>query len=208
MKLRSDEMEYKSKNYDHLFGMNGFSRRLLENHFTLYRGYVDHTNELLAALSAMDKNAKSPKFEELKRRFGWEFNGMRLHELYFENLGGKDPLQTSPLHKATEKEFGSFSAWETDFRATGALRGIGWAILYRDTTGALINTWIDQHDCGHLTGCSPILVLDVFEHAFLLDYGLERGDYIKAFLKNVDWQIASDRYDTATQAKSVAAQVN
>jgi len=106
------------------------------------------------------------------------------------------------------RQFGSFSAWETDFRATGALRGIGWAIVYRDTTGALINMWIDQHDCGHLTGCSPILVLDVFEHAFLLDYGLERGKYIEAFMKNVDWEIASERYDTAKQTKSVVARVS
>ena len=201
-------MKYKSNNYAHLFGISGFSRQLLENHFTLYRSYVDHTNELLEALSGMDKNANVLEFAGLKRRLGWEFNGMRLHEYYFDNLGGKNPLKKSPLQKATEKEFGSFSAWETDFRATGALRGIGWAILYRDTTGALINMWIDQHDCGHLTGCSPILVLDVFEHAFLLDYGLERGEYIEAFMKNVDWEIASERYDSAEQTKSLVAPVS
>lgn len=198
-------MEYKSTHYDHLMGMNGFSTRLLENHFTLYQGYVDHTNELLEALSTMDKSAKAPEFAELKRRLGWEFNGMRLHEYYFENLGGRNPLKKSPLQTATEKEFGSFSSWEKDFRATGALRGIGWAVLYRDTTGALINTWIDQHDRGHLAGCSPILVLDVFEHAFLLDYGLDRGEYIAAFMKNVDWEIASERYDAAHQIKSVVS---
>lgn len=201
-------MEYKSSDYGHLFGMSGFSRQLLENHFALYQGYVDHTNELLKALSAMDKNAKSPEYAELKRRLGWEFNGMRLHELYFENLGGQNLLEKCPFQKATEKEFGSFSGWEADFTATGALRGIGWAILYRDTTGALINTWIDQHDSGHLTGCSPILVLDVFEHAFLLDYGMNRGEYIKAFMKNVNWKIISERYDAANQVKSVAARVS
>jgi superoxide dismutase, Fe-Mn family len=183
--------------------MSGFSRQSLENHFTLYNGYVDHTNELLEAISRMDKNAKVTEFAELKRRLGWEFNGMRLHEYYFDNLGGTDPLMDSPLQEAMENEFGSFSAWEMDFRATGALRGIGWAILYRDTAGALLNMWIDQHDSGHLTGCSPILVLDVFEHAFLIDYGLERGEYIEAFMRNVDWEIASERYDTAKQTKSV-----
>lgn len=197
-------MEYKANNYDHLFGISGFSRQSLENHFSLYQGYVDHTNELLKTLSEMDKDAKAPAFAELKRRLGWEFNGMRLHELYFENLGATNSLKKSPLQKATEQEFGSFAEWETDFKATGALRGIGWAILYRDTTGALINMWIDEHDCGHLTGCSPLLVLDVFEHAFLLDYGLERGKYIDAFLQNVDWEIVSERYDTAKQTRSVA----
>lgn len=197
-------MEYKSKNYDHLFEMSGFSRQLLENHFTLYEGYVDHTNQLLETLSRIKKDPKAPEFTELKRRFGWEFNGMRLHEYYFENLGGKNPLKKSPLQKAIEMEFGSFDAWKEDFKATGALRGIGWAIVYRDTTGTLLNTWIDEHDRGHLTGCSPILVLDVFEHAFLLDYGLKRAEYIDAFMQNVDWEIASERYDTARQSKSVA----
>jgi Fe-Mn family superoxide dismutase len=192
-------MKYKSHNYERLFGMGGFSRKLLESHFTLYQGYVDHTNELIETLSRMDKNAKSPEFAELKRRLGWEFNGMRLHELYFENLGGKESLKKSSLQEAFEKDFGGFAAWEKDFRATGALRGIGWAVLYRDTNGPLINTWIDQHDSGHLTGCSPILVLDVFEHAFMNDYGLVRGEYIEAFMKNLDWTVASERYDSAKQ---------
>jgi len=197
-------MNYKSNNYAHLFGMKGFSTQLLENHLTLYRGYVDHTNELLETLSGMAKNTKKPEYAELKRRLSWEFNGMRLHEYYFENLGGKNPLKNSPIQKAMENQFGSFSAWETDFKATGALRGIGWAILCHDTTGALINVWIDQHDCGHLIGCSPLLVLDVFEHAFLPDYGLERGEYIDAFMCNVDWEIISDRYNSLVVANSFA----
>jgi superoxide dismutase, Fe-Mn family len=199
-----NKMKYKSNNYAHLFGMKGFSTQLLENHFTLYQGYVDHTNGLLEALSGMDKSTKKAEYAELKRRLGWEFNGMRLHEYYFENLGGKNPLKNSLFQKAIENEFGSFAAWETDFKATGALRGIGWAILYRDATGALINAWIDQHDCGHLIGCSPLLVLDVFEHAFLPDYGLERGEYIDAFMNNVDWEIISERHDKLVLANSFA----
>jgi Fe-Mn family superoxide dismutase len=199
-----NKMKYKSNNYAHLFGMKGFSTQLLENHFTLYQGYVDHTNGLLEALSGMDKSTKKAEYAELKRRLGWEFNGMRLHEYYFENLGGKNSLKNSHLQKAMENQFGSFAAWETDFKATGALRGIGWAILYCDTTGALINAWIDQHDCGHLIGCSPLLVLDVFEHAFILDYGLERGEYIDAFMNNVDWKIISERHDKLVVANSFA----
>jgi Fe-Mn family superoxide dismutase len=200
-------MQYKSNNYAHLFGMSGFSTELLQHHFVLYQSYVEHANELPEALSTIDKNPNVPEFAELKRRLGWEFNGMRLHEYYFENLGGKNPLEDSPLLSAMEREFGGISPWEADFRATGALRGIGWAILYRDATGELINTWIDQHDTGHLAGCTPILVLDVFEHAYLLDYGLNRGDYISAFMKNVNWEIVSQRYDYARQSKSTEAPV-
>src|SRR3970040_563983 len=146
-------MKYKSNNYAHLFGISGFSRQLLENHFTLYRSYVDHTNELLEALSGMDKNAKVPEFAELKRRLGWEFNGMRLHEYYFENLGsngGKD----GKAGKKIAEGFGSYEAWEKDFKATGAMRGIGWVVLYQDpTANRLINFWINEHDVSHPAGC-------------------------------------------------------
>jgi Fe-Mn family superoxide dismutase len=114
---------------------------------------------------------------------------MRLHEYYFENLGGKGDLDKSgKLGKKLADEFGSYEDWEKDFRATAAMRGIGWTILYQDNlTGRLINQWINEHETGHLAGCAPILVLDVFEHAFMLDYGLKRPDYIEAFFKNINW---------------------
>lgn len=186
---------YKTKNYSHLIGMEGFSKPLLENHFTLYNGYVTNTNKLAAALAQMAKEEKTTEYAELKRRFGWEFNGMRLHELYFENLGGKKPLEKEgPLAKALIRQWGSIEAWENEFKATGALRGIGWAILYKDPrSGTLFNAWVGEHDVGHLAGCVPLLVLDVFEHAFMLDYGLKRGDYIAAFMRNIDWTAVSKR---------------
>jgi Fe-Mn family superoxide dismutase len=190
-------MTYAAKDYAQLIGMPGFGETLLKNHFTLYQGYVTNTNKLLDTLDQMLKEGKTatPEFAELKRRLGWEFNGMRLHELYFENLGGKTPLDAGgKLAKKLAEWFGSVQAWETEFKATGAMRGIGWAVLYQDSaSGRLINFWVNEHDVAHPAGCTPILIMDVFEHAFMLDYGLKRADYIEAFFKNIDWQAAESR---------------
>ena len=190
-------MTYSAKDYSNLIGMEGFSETLLKNHFTLYQGYVTNTNKLSNLLAAMLKEGKTgtPEYSELKRRFGFEFNGMRLHEYYFENLGGKTPLEkTSALTMELADAYGSYDAWEQDFRATGAIRGIGWVILYQDNvTGWFFNQWINEHEVGHAAGCQPILVMDVFEHAFMTDYGLKRADYIAAFFKNINWGVVAGR---------------
>jgi Fe-Mn family superoxide dismutase len=152
---------------------------------------------VLDTLDQMARDGKSalPEFAELKRRLGWEFNGMRLHEYYFENLGGKGGLEKNGrLAKKMAESFGSTEAWEKDFRATGAMRGIGWVVLYQDTaTGRLINFWVNEHDVSHPAGCAPLLIMDVFEHAFMLDYGLKRADYIEAFFKNINWATVESR---------------
>jgi Fe-Mn family superoxide dismutase len=190
-------MAYTAKDYSKLIGMEGFSNTLLNNHFTLYQGYVTNTNKLADTLATMLKDGKTatPEYAELKRRFGWEFNGMRLHELYFENLGGKSALvKSAVLGKMIAASFGGYEAWEQDFRATGAMRGIGWVVLYYDVPACrLFNQWINEHDVGHLAGCQPILVMDVFEHAYITDYGLKRADYIAAFFKNINWKAAESR---------------
>ena len=190
-------MSYAAKDYAKLIGMAGFSEALLKNHFTLYQGYVTNTNKVLDTLDQMAKEGKTtgPEFAELKRRLGWEFNGMRLHEYYFENLGGKGGIdKNGKLAAAMAASFGSVEAWEKDFRATGALRGIGWAVLYQDQSSArLMNLWINEHDVSHPAGCAPLLIMDVFEHAFMLDYGLKRADYIEAFFKNINWPAVDAR---------------
>jgi len=137
----------------------------------------------------------TPEYSELKRRMGFEWDGMRLHEYYFENLGGRGDLaQSAKLRDKVAQEFGSYEAWEADFRGTGAMRGIGWTILYQDTaTGRLINQWINEHETGHLAGCTPVLVMDVFEHAYMIDYGLKRADYIAAFFKNINREAVEGR---------------
>jgi superoxide dismutase, Fe-Mn family len=193
-------VEYLPKDYAYLYGMSGFSDSLLKMHFQLYLGYVKNTNLLLARLKELEMQDKDLTYDygALKRRLGWEWDGMRLHELYFENLGGDELLDKSdPLFQRIVKDFGSYEAWKKSFIATGLMRGIGWVILYRDPqTGRLYNTWINEHDVGHLAGGDPLLVMDVFEHAYITQYGLDRGKYITAFFDNIDWENVSKRYSS------------
>lgn len=183
---------YTAKNFDNLLGIAGFSDAMLKNHFTLYQGYVNNVNKLAELSQKVEVG--SLEGAELHRRFGWEYNGMVLHELYFENLiKGRDGACPALLAKVIAEKFGSYEVWEKDFRATAAMRGIGWVILYQDSDGRLFNVWINEHDVGHLVGCVPLLVMDVFEHAFMLDYGLKRADYINAFFKAINWEVVENR---------------
>jgi superoxide dismutase, Fe-Mn family len=188
---------YQAADFHTLLGMEGFSDTLLQNHFKLYQGYVKNTNLLLEKLTSMLKEGKTegPEYAELKRRFGFEFDGMRLHELYFGNLGGKKDLDpASPLYSELVRGFGSFAQWKKDFIATGLMRGIGWVVLYQDNqTGRLVNSWINEHETNHLAGCKPLLVMDVFEHAYMTDYQLDRAKYIEAFFKNLNWDAVTKR---------------
>jgi len=189
---------YTARDYSHLLGMSGFSDQLLKMHFQLYQGYVKNTNDLLDTLKSMlrDNKTKSYEYGALKRRLGWEFDGMRLHEYYFDNLGGKETLDTSTLfYQQLGKDFGSYENWKKDFIATGSIRGIGWVVLYKDPqTGRLMNMWINEHDLGHLAGGTPLLVMDVFEHAYMPQYGLDKAKYIDAFFDNIDWKVVVKRY--------------
>ncbi len=196
-------MAYAAKNFDHLLGTEGFSDNALRTHFTLYQGYVNNTNKLSEALAFLQKDGKAsaPEFAELKRRFGWEFNGMRLHEYYFGAMGkgGAKPEGSSSLMSGIISDFGSYENWEADFRATASSRGIGWAILCLDSQERrLLNIWVNEHDAGHLAGAIPLLNIDVFEHAFMLDYGTKRADYISAFMKAIDWGVVQKRHEDAT----------
>lgn len=186
---------YEPKDFKHLLGMEGMSDALLSNHFTLYEGYVKNTN--MVAEMLVSKELGTPEYAELKRRFGWEWNGMRLHELYFGNLTktSRPAVQDeSILAGSIQQSFGGFDAWKKDFIGTGTMRGIGWVILAKDgETGMLFNTWIDEHSTGNLAGATPLLVMDVFEHAFMLDYGLKRADYIETFFRSIDWDVVEGR---------------
>lgn len=193
---------YEAKKFDHLIGMPGFSEQLLKNHFKLYQGYVKNTSALVDKLEGLsrEKKADTLEFAELQRRLGWEFNGMRLHELYFGNMS-KAPV---PLASAKDfqtrvaKQYGSWDAFVADFKTVGKMRGIGWAITVWDPVSKeFFNIWITEHDVGHFAGCTPLLVMDVFEHAFLTDYGLKRADYIKAFFKAIDWEAVAKRFESA-----------
>lgn len=190
--------DYKAKTYNNLLGMPGFNDELLKMHFKLYEGYVKNTNLLLNNLKdyAMKTPLDAYSYGALQRRLGWEFDGMRLHEFYFENLGGKSPVdKSSALYVAIADQFGSFDAWKKAFTDIAMMRGIGWVILCKDPqTGRLMNVWIAEHDLGHLAGAAPLLVLDVWEHAYLTQFGLDRAGYVSTFFKNIDWNAVQGRF--------------
>jgi len=197
--VKSDfkEAEYVAKDYSRLIGMQGFNDELLKMHFSLYQGYVKNTNLIIKELSDFRTTelTRSYEYGAVKRRFGWEYDGMRLHEYYFDNLGGKGDSSMAPdLMASLIKQYGSYEAWMKDFISTGMMRGIGWAILYRDNNnGKLFNVWINEHDLGHLASATILLVMDVFEHAYITQYGLDREKYITAFFSNIDWSVVSKR---------------
>lgn len=192
---------YNTADFSPLLGMEGFSDTLLRNHFTLYEGYVKNTNLLLEKLNTYTSPA--PEWVEIKRRFGWEFNGMRLHELYFGNLTKEKKKlgQDSPLHKKIAEDFSSGEKLLENFVQTAGTRGIGWVVMYYDKKAdQLFNVWVDDHATNHLSGCAPLLVMDMWEHAFMIDYGLKKPDYVEAFIKNIDWEEAEKRYETACRS--------
>ena len=174
-------MNYKVKENLKPTGLVGISDDQINDHWKLYEGYVKQVNSV----------------GDEKHRYGFEYNGMVLHEYYFENLiaGGKE-LSSGELKKAIEDRWGSFEGWKEDFIKTGKSRGIGWAILYKDpTTGSLSNHFVREHQNGHVAGFKPLLVMDVWEHAYMVDHNAGgRGDYIDAFMGNVNWEVIESRF--------------
>ena len=198
---------YKPRQFN-LGKLQGISEKTVEMHFKLYEGYVKSVNELnekigkTLADGQVDKE-EFPAYSELTRRLGFEYNGMVLHEYYFENLKSGGPGNPGKAFvSAAESTFGSYDLWKTDFASVGKMRGVGWAICYQDPkSGAISNHWITLHETGNVTGFNPILVMDVWEHAFILDYApADRPKYIDAFFSNVDWSAVQNRLDR----KSVA----
>ena len=156
-------MIYKANHYESLLGMEGFSEKLLKNHFSLYEGYVKNANKILEILAGLAEEEKpsAPAFSEMKRRLSFELNGIYLHERYFENmikesLGGLD--KESLFYKHMAQVFGSYGNWEKDFRSVASIRGVGWAVtLYDPNSGSVMNTWVDEHHLGHVAGAFPII---------------------------------------------------
>jgi Fe-Mn family superoxide dismutase len=187
-----------------LSGLQGISDQTLAVHFGLYEGYVKNTNLLNEQINGLRANGQaqgaSPGFAELVRRLGFEYNGMVLHEYYFDNMtsSGSGAPSSGKLYEALGASFGDFESWKKDFAAVGGMRGVGWAIAYQDPkTGRISNHWITLHEDGNVAGFEPILVMDVWEHAFLLDYKpAERSKYIESFFANVDWSVAQSRLVT------------
>jgi Fe-Mn family superoxide dismutase len=206
---------YKARQFN-LSGLKGISDQTLEVHFKLYEGYVKETNNLTERINEFIKDGnvdqdELPAYSELTRRLGFEYNGMVLHEYYFDNLisgaGTGDPDRTSQFLKAAEASFGSYDIWKTDFVGIGKMRGVGWAICYQNpSNGRLSNHWITLHETGNVAGFTPILVMDVWEHAYLLDYKpAERPKYIEAFFSNIAWAEVEKRLQKNVGVQSARA---
>lgn len=187
--------EFQAKDYSFLIEkMPKIDKGLFEVHFRLYQGYVIEVNKLDKLLT---EEINAFTYQALKRRYGWEYDGMILHELYFENLGGTDPISNkSKLYKAIVDQFGSFESWLEKFKETCMLRGIGWTILYwNEQDGRLRNVWIEEHSTGPLIKEMPLLVVDLWEHAFLCQFGTDRKKYIETILNYIDWSVVEERMD-------------
>ena len=203
------QQPYTPKKFD-LAGLQGISDNTLQVHFGLYEGYVKNTNLLNEQIAEQIKNGNAaganPGFAELTRRLGFKYNGMVLHEYYFGNMtksaGGQPGSGVSELLGGA---YGDFETWKKDFSAVGGMRGVGWAIAYYDPRAQKVsNHWITLHEDGNVAGFVPLLVMDVWEHAFLLDYKpAERSKYIEAFFANVDWGVVQQRLGAAKAGRSV-----
>ena len=179
----------------------GISEKNIEEHLKLYKGYVNNSNLVLNKIKEYEKDSTENAYilGELHRRFAFEFDGMRNHEYYFSSLsGGKKEIDSNgELYKSIEKEWGSFENWITQYKGVAMTRGIGWTILYYDKqTSHLLNQWVDEHHLGQLTGLSPILCLDMWEHAYVYDYPTsEKKKYVEAFFANLNWEVVEENFE-------------
>ncbi len=198
------------RDYSHLLGnLKGISDVQLEEHFTLYEGYVESLNTITEQLESMGKDKKgnyaySP-FAELKRRFPVAYNGVYLHELYFDNLSSEKGEPDKTFNEAIKKEWGTVSAWKEDVCATG-MAGPGWVITgYEPTANRIQNLLITEHHIGWPVDHVPIMVLDMWEHAFFFDYKTDKKAYMNAFFDNLDWDLVNRRFEAAQHVKGVSA---
>jgi Fe-Mn family superoxide dismutase len=181
----------------------GLSEKQIKAHLGLYEGYVKHINvlrEQIAELTTLDKEKYAYAIMETRRRLGFEFNGMRMHEYYFTVLeGGASPLASdSKLAAAVTEKYGSVEDFITHFKTVGMSRGIGWSVLYADPDANTLHiAWVGDHELGQLGGLPIILAMDMWEHAFMVDYlPAEKKNYIEAFMNNVNWKVVEERFSS------------
>lgn len=200
-------MTIEAKKYDQLVGnLTGFSPKQVEQHLKLYEGYVKKINEIRAEIEKIpfaerkaNSNFSYGKFSELKRRESVPYNGVYLHEMYFDNLGGPASAPTADLAKAIEGSFGSQSNWEEDLRACAETATGGWVLLTYDRIDRkLHHNQVWEHSNGIMINQEHLLALDTWEHAFMIDFGTDKKSYLGAFLQNVKWKVVVDRFAEAT----------
>ena len=198
--------KYKPVDFSYLLGkVKGIDDDLLKIHFKLYEGLVGATNVALAEIEKANSNGvkNMVEYSSIQKQLSFFFNGMRLHELYFgvmcgDNMEKKD----NELVKAIEQSFGSFNKWKANFMATGNIPGVGFVALLRDkVNGKMHNTWINEFNVGELIGVDILLVMDMWEHAFLCQFGLDTKKYQETFLNNVNWSIVSERFKNSSSSQ-------
>lgn len=188
-------MDYQKRDFSHVLKIDDLQQDMVKNHLNLYQGYVENFNKASELLEELD--SASYEYAEVKRRLGFEFNGVMLHELYFEAMtpDAVELSEDSKLYKKITDDFGSYDSWKKDFMATGRMRGVGWVVLYYDQhRDRLYNTWIEQHHGGHFAYCPPILVMDVWEHAWMVG-GLSRDEYMDIYFAALDWSVIGSRFN-------------
>jgi Fe-Mn family superoxide dismutase len=194
---------YKPMDFSYLLGkVNGIDDKLLKMHFKLYEGLVGATNGALKYLQS--QNVKNMvEYSAIQREFSLFYNGMILHQLYFGVMCGEnmDKIDNKLKHDI-DKYFGSFKDWKTNFISTGKIPGVGFAVLCRDkSNGALLNTWINEFNIGELIGTDILLVMDMWEHAYICEFGLDLDKYANTFLENVNWSVVSSLYNKSLEGK-------
>ncbi|MDP3962353.1 MAG: Fe-Mn family superoxide dismutase [bacterium] len=183
--------------------LKGISGKTTEEHLKLYAGYVKHANLIREKIEDMKGEAEKNAYAlaEVTRRFGFEYNGMRNHEVYFSGFeGGPKTLpENSSLKKQIEDDFGSFDGWLQEFKSIALTRGIGWAMLYYDRKDRrLLNAWIDEQHLGQLQDCALILGLDMWEHSFVADYQPSgKKTYIEDFFANINWETTEGNFQNS-----------
>lgn len=206
-------MAIEAKNYDALVGgLPGFSPKQIEQHVELYQGYVKKINEIRAEIEKIpygervaNSNFSFGRYSELKRREAVPYNGVYLHEMYFDNLGGSVREPKADLAGAIEGSFGSQSNWEEDLRACAETATGGWVLLtYDRIDGKLHHNQVWEHSIGIMVNQEHLLALDTWEHAFMIDFGTDKKSYLGAFLKNVNWEVVARRLADATRRANAA----
>ncbi len=183
--------------------LEGLSKKQIDVHLALYQGYVKHVNliqDKIASLREADAEGNAFLINELRRRLGFEFDGMRMHEYYFEQFEGtKGGDPESALAKAAAEKYGSGEKFLAHLKEVAGTRGIGWVVTYYDSVGKTLHTaFVNDHELGQLAGLPIILAIDLWEHAYMVDYvPAEKMTYVDAFLKNVNWTVVEERFSKA-----------
>ena len=177
-----------------LLELDGISRAAVEAHYKLYQGYVAKRNEILGALADVDAGAANQvysDFRALKVDLSFAIGGIKNHEVYFDHLGGDGGDPPSAVRELLTRDFGSVDAWRADLKATGmAARGWAWT-AYDWDEGRLFNYLGDAQNTFPVWNATPLVALDVYEHAYFMDYQTDRASYIEAFLANLDWGVVN-----------------